>query len=382
MKIMYITPGCFDKGGISRYSGYQIDAFEDFVGKEQFRAFSLLGRDNESFEKEINVHWAGRGNSFLEKIKFTLVILWNIITWRPTVVHIAHVNFSGLFHRFAKLVQAKTILNIYGLEVWSGLKKSAEYGLKNVDYIISDCHYTAQYVEDKGYRKKGEVAVIWDCANLSVFSPKSFNPEIISKYNLPDRDNNVIILTLGRLAKEAMHKGYDRLIHVFKNLLATESNIKLVIAGKGNNKAFLENLVEESGISEHVTFTGMVDEADLADIYRYSHIFSLVSDRGDGRGEGIPLTPIEAMACGKPIFVGNQDGSREAIFEKQGIPNGFTIDPFDLENHKNLFIDLIRDSEKLEEMSLTSKIIAEEVFSFETFKQKHIQNYRNWDLLD
>lgn len=382
MKVMYITPGCFDKGGISRYSGYQIDALKSIVGKDQFRAFSLLGRDDESFEKEINVHWSGSGNSFFEKIRFTVIILWNILFWRPTVVHIAHVNFSGIFHRFAKLVGAKSILNIYGLEVWSGLKKSAEYGLKNVDYIISDCHYTAEYVEEKGYRKKGEIVVIWDCADLNVFSPKPFNPEIVSKYNLPDRNQNIIILTLGRLAKEAMHKGYDRLIDVFHRLVETEKNVKLVIAGKGNNKSFLEKLVRDKQIDQHVVFTDMVDEADLADIYRYAHIFSLVSDRGEGRGEGIPLTPIEAMACGKAIFVGNQDGSRESIFEKNGIPNGYSIDPFNLENHKNLFIELIQNPDKLKEMSAVSEIIAEEVFSFAAFQEKHKNNYQAWGLVD
>ena len=55
----------------------------------------------------------------------------------------------------------------------------------------------------------------------------------------------------------------------------------------------------------------MVHEDDLPKFYRASRIFTLVSDRGKGRGEGIPLTPLEAMACGSPIIVGNQDGSQE-----------------------------------------------------------------------
>ena len=52
----------------------------------------------------------------------------------------------------------------------------------------------------------------------------------------------------------------------------------------------------------------------------------MTQDRSDGRGEGIPLTPLEAAACAKPIIVGNEDGSREAVVE--GV-NGFIVSPRD-----------------------------------------------------
>jgi phosphatidylinositol alpha-1,6-mannosyltransferase len=81
-------------------------------------------------------------------------------------------------------------------------------------------------------------------------------------------------------------------------------------------------------VADRVIFTGFVDEADLPDIYRSASVFCLIGDRGPGRGEGIPLTPLEAGACGVPIMVGDQDGSREAV--EQGV-NGFSLDPFDLE---------------------------------------------------
>lgn len=76
-------------------------------------------------------------------------------------------------------------------------------------------------------------------------------------------------------------------------------------------------------------FTGFINEADLPDIYRSASVFCLGVDRRPGREEGIPLTPLEAAACGVPILVGNQDGSREAV--EEGI-NGFALNPFDLKN--------------------------------------------------
>ena len=87
---------------------------------------------------------------------------------------------------------------------------------------------------------------------------------------------------------------------------------------------------------------------DLPKFYNSAFVFSLVSDRGIGRGEGIPLTPLEAMSCGTPIIVGNHDGSQEAIFPK--ITNGFLINPFDLQAHEKNILELF--NQKFEKINI------------------------------
>jgi len=103
----------------------------------------------------------------------------------------------------------------------------------------------------------------------------------------------------------------------------------------------LKRRAAAAGIAERVTFTGSIAEDHLADVYRASHVFSLVSHRALGSGEGIPLTPLEAAACGKPILVGNQDGSAEAVVEGS---NGFILDPFDLQTHGERLLQLANDA--------------------------------------
>ena len=55
MKILYLTLGCFDKGGISRYCRYQITALREIIGSENLRVLSLRGLDKESFEDPFEV---------------------------------------------------------------------------------------------------------------------------------------------------------------------------------------------------------------------------------------------------------------------------------------------------------------------------------------
>jgi phosphatidylinositol alpha-1,6-mannosyltransferase len=119
----------------------------------------------------------------------------------------------------------------------------------------------------------------------------------------------------------------------------------------------------------------MVHEADLAGLYRSAHLFSLVSDRGPGRGEGIPLTPLEAAACGVPILVGNQDGSQEAVVD--GV-NGYLLDPFDLEAHAAAILALVRDSELRTRMGREARTRSEREFAYPIFREKHRHLLKKW----
>ena len=367
-KILYLTPGCFDKGGISRYSRYQIQALREIYGETSVRVLSLLGRTKDSLEETIEITWSANGNSLFRKFLFVLASFFQVIRWKPNVIHTAHVNFSGLAILLSKIVGASTVLNVYGREIWGDLSLDASWGLKNSDLIVSDCHFTKGYLQSNKIREKNTIEVIWDCVDLSRFTPGKPRREILHKYNIPDPQKFQIVLTLGRLSTEARHKGYDRLVKVFSKIVKQNPRARLIIAGDGNLRDELNKLATELSVEGKAIFIGSVREDDLVDMYRSARVFSLVSNRG----EGIPLTPLEAMACGVPILVGNQDGSREAIENEK---NGFSIDPFDLDNHARKII-LLLDNENLRlSLSRGSIEVAQKSFSYESFRQKHHNFY-------
>ena len=367
-KILFVTPGCFDKGGISRYSRYQIRALRELYGFDSVRVLSMLPPSEEGFEDPISVTWHGPGTGLRSKVQLASQVLRQALSWKPDVIHSAHINFSAMCVGIARIANASTLLNTYGLEVWSAPSRDAIWGLKKSRHVIADCHSTADYLEGEKLRPKGSVPVIWDCVDLKQFHPGVELNDVIQKYGIPDPTKHRNILTLGRLAHEAMHKGYDRLMKVFVTVHRKCPNSKLVIAGRGNAAHKLAALAKELGISDSVTFTGSVDESDLASVYRTATVFSLVSDRGNGRGEGIPLTPLEAMACGIPIVVGTHDGSKEAI---DGSSNGFAIDPFNLNEHASKLLTLLTDPVLREQQSQACWRVAKKNFSFDHFKTDH-----------
>jgi phosphatidylinositol alpha-1,6-mannosyltransferase len=374
MKILYITPGCFDKGGISRYNRYQITACRELFGTDQVKVFSLLGPSDNDFEDPFSVEWHGTGANGKSKLALVLRVIKTALQWKPDLILCAHVNLSGLAYLACGLCRAGTILNAYGLEIWSPLSRDASWGLKKVKYIISDCHNTADWLVNHGIRKRDRIRVIWDCIDLDKFKPQSPAPSALQKYQIPDPQRYFNVLSLGRLSlPDALYKGYDRLITVFASLAQEYDQVRLIIAGKGNYIDHLKEMVKEKKIADKVLFTGSVGEEDMASVYNSCSIFSLITEAGEGKGEGIPLTPLEAMACGKPILVGNQDGSREAVIGG----NGFAMDPFNLEEHKRIIIQYIQNSGLLHVHSEEALAVAHAYFSYDHFKQKHEQFFND-----
>jgi phosphatidylinositol alpha-1,6-mannosyltransferase len=375
MRVLYLTPGCFDKGGISRYTRYQIEALRAILGPERVRVLSLLGPDRHSLETPFTVDFHASGNAASDKLAFMARATAFAAKERPNLVLAAHVNLSAAALALAAPIRAATWLNVYGLEVWSGLRRDSALGLRLVRHVVADCAFTARWVREHGMVGAPEVRVVWDCVDVDRFSPAAPRREVLARYGIPDPATGMNILTLGRISSEAAHKGYDRLLDVFARVRATVSDIRLVIAGRGALIPVLRDRAARLGVGEHVFFTDGVHEDDLPDVYRSAHVFSLVSDRGRGRGEGLPLAVLEAASCGVPIVVGNHDGSQEAVIEGE---NGYVVDPFDLDAHARRLIGLARDPAARAAMGVAARTRAERVFSYARFVAEHRALLHEW----
>ena len=368
-RILYLTPGCFDKGGISRYCRYQINALREIVGEKNVRVLSLQGPDKDAFESDFSVAWhSGVGGATLRnQLRFVAYALREVLIWRPQIIFCAHVNYTPVVSRLARLCDAAPVLNVYGLELWSGLSTSRTKHMKRMNYVIADCHATANHVRDQNMHPLPP-EVIWDCVDLQRFSPGPPAKELVERLNIPLEERR-IVLTLGRLAVAARHKGYDRLIEIWGDILERVPDAHLIFAGRGDDAERLKSKTAEMGLNESVTFTGSIDEGDLASIYRIASVFCLVSDKGPGRGEGIPLTPLEALATGVPILVGDEDGSLEAVDNAR---NGFVVSPRDLASMTEALVTLLSEPRHIHAHRRTeARAVAEERFGYTAFVTKH-----------
>lgn len=102
------------------------------------------------------------------------------------------------------------------------------------------------------------------------------------------------VLYVGRIDKI---KGINYLIKGFKELLLTEKDINLLIAGEGPYKHKIEDLINKLGISDHVKFLGFVKNERLPYLYNAVDITLFPS-----LWEAYPMVPIESLACQTPLI--------------------------------------------------------------------------------
>ncbi len=153
-----------------------------------------------------------------------------------------------------------------------------------------------------------------------------------SRADLGINKHETVLLFVGN---EFERKGLDALLKGFS--LVAGSNVRLLIAGKGEKKKKYARMAKSLGIEEKVVFLGLVK--DIKSIYFSSDIFILPTI-----SEPAGMAPMEAMAAGLPVIVSSRhySGCAEHINEKQAVILEKPEDPHEI---ANAILDLM-DKEK------------------------------------
>lgn len=99
-------------------------------------------------------------------------------------------------------------------------------------------------------------------------------------------------------------KGHDVIIQALPQL----PDVKLLIAGSGPDRRKLEELAQQMGVANRVTFLGPVPQTELRNYYGAADALVLASSR-----EGWANVLLESMACGTPVVASNVWGTPEVV---------------------------------------------------------------------
>jgi glycosyltransferase involved in cell wall biosynthesis len=108
----------------------------------------------------------------------------------------------------------------------------------------------------------------------------------------------LLVVCAGRLCRQ---KGQDVLLRAWATVTERFPDARLVFVGEGPDHSALRTAARPS-----VLFAGHA--TDTAPWYCAADLVVLPS-----RWEGMALTPLEAMACGRPVVVTDTDGARESL---------------------------------------------------------------------
>lgn len=130
---------------------------------------------------------------------------------------------------------------------------------------------------------------------------------LIEKFDLFDKR---VLLFVGRFEPV---KSPMLLIAVFKKLLETHSDVKLIMVGEGSLKSSLSKYIEDHNLEEFVKLPGKLSGNDLYAYYNLAHIFVLPSNF-----EPFGAVVNEALVAGCYSIVSNVAGSAALIDDNNG----------------------------------------------------------------
>ena len=139
---------------------------------------------------------------------------------------------------------------------------------------------------------------------------------------LPEPDSIPIVIACA--TRMLRIKGVGELVAAFRLLRATGSRTRLVLAGASdpeNPAAIPEAELRAWGAEPGIEWLGPVE--DVRELWARAHIAAL-SSRG---GEGIPMTLMEAAACGRPMVATDVPGCREIVRDGE---TGLLVPPGDI----------------------------------------------------
>lgn len=145
-----------------------------------------------------------------------------------------------------------------------------------------------------------------NCVDTASFSPSSPGAESAGR------------VTLGFIGSFAHYEGLDLLVQAMAVLVERFGDrVHLLLVGDGSEYSTLQDLVRELDLSAHVTLTGRVPHAEVANHYR--RIDVLVYPRtGELVCEVVsPLKPLEAMAMGKAVVASDVAALADMVADRQ-----------------------------------------------------------------
>lgn len=164
-------------------------------------------------------------------------------------------------------------------------------------------------------------------------------------------------LQAGRLIEK---KGLPTTLRAFADFAAQFPKSSLTIAGEGPLLLELQELARQLQIDRQISFTGLLSQEKLRDLFYASHIFLHPSETGrDGNQEGVPNSMLEAMASGLPVFATTHGGIPEAI--ENGV-SGVLVPERDYEALGRALLEKAKDREALARLARAGSDMVAEKF--------------------
>ena len=329
---------------------------------------------------DISVYSSYVDGNILKRILFSIYsyILFLFIYKKYDVFHIHLASYGSTFRKGLYI----NTIDRYNQKIRKKYSNDNEY-IQYKKKIILHLHGGAY---DKFYYslnslKQNKVFKLWEKADdvivlskewqdfvFRVFEGEIKNISIINNAvkqakidNINIKEKLLSFIFVGRITKE---KGIYELCSAIKELITKYPNIKLYIAGSGEEEGNIKSYIDKNNLQNNIELLGWIKEEKQ--IKYYNKVATLILP---SYYEGLPMVVLEAMAKGKNIIATSVGAIPEVVTEE----NGIIIKAKDTEMLKNAIERTIKNNINgltIDEVSKNNIKLIREKYSLDIFIKK------------
>lgn len=226
------------------------------------------------------------------------------------IIH-SHGGVAGMYARFYKknFSNVKTLHTIHGIHYINSSNVFRKYFSLSVEQYLTQ--FTDRFIcvsqSDRDLAEKLKIAepssttVIYNGIDHDRFSIREKNKSLMIKYGIDEADT-----VIGNISRFDYQKNQRYILRNCDELLKKYSGLKILLAGDGKYLDECKKLAEGIEEKERIIFPGSVtnteDHYSLFDAYVFPTLW-----------EGLSISMIEAMSCGRCIIASDIPSNKELI---------------------------------------------------------------------
>jgi phosphatidylinositol alpha-1,6-mannosyltransferase len=237
--------------------------------------------------------------------------------------------------------------------------KAMCFTMRRADALLSNSDFTRDTLVDLLGVDAGRIALTYPTVDEDRFRPGLPCEDLRAGLGL--RPGQPLILSVGRLMRR---KGFDNVIRVLPRLVAQGIDAHYAVIGIGEERGYLQGLVEELGLADRVHLLGHVPYEDLPRWYCASSLFAMPNRDIGGDTEGFGLVFLEAASAARPALAGTAGGTGSAVVDGM---TGLRVDGERLEAIADGLARLLTNAAEAERMGRQGR---ERVLDFYTHQRR------------
>ena len=239
---------------------------------------------------------------------------------------------KGLYVKTAKRWGKKVILHIHGAEYMKFFEGLSDRKKQKVIGILKACDMVIALSQD--WKKKFDQTFgLTNCVVLE----NGINMERLASAITKPEVHQKSFVTLGRLGER---KGTYDLVDAVEIAVKSVPDMKVYLAGDGDVEQ-IRQLVQKKGLEQNVEVVGWANFDKKLDLL--SHVSTVVLP---SYNEGLPMSVLEGMACGKAI-ISTKVGAIPEVVKNE---NGILIDAGDVNALADALVKCSTDLEMVADM--------------------------------